>query len=236
MARQVTADRQLLESAIRRLLRTVADLDDNDFREPSGLPGWSCAHVLTHLARAADARTRLLTAARAGAIGRQYPSEESRAQEIQAGAHRPVPVIRADLHQALDRLRDAAATHPARLWSAPGEWLGGRQMPVHRVLPGMYREIEYHHVDLRAGYQPADWPGDFVASQLASVAQSMTHRADCPAITIRAPQATHRIGDGALATITGEAPDLLAWLAGRAAGQNLHRTPAGPLPRIPPLA
>jgi len=124
--RQVTADKELLDAAIRRLLRTVATLEDDDVAGPSGLPGWSRGHVLTHLARAADSRTGLLTAARAGKIGRQYPSEESRAQEIEAGARHPAPVILVDLRQALDRLRDVVAGHAAQLWNAPGEWLGGK--------------------------------------------------------------------------------------------------------------
>ena len=63
----------------------------------------------------------------------------------------------------------------------------------------------------------------------------MTGRGDCPAVTIRAPEATYRIGDGELATVTGDAADLLAWLTGRADGHNLQRDQAGPLPAVPPL-
>lgn len=232
---QVSADRARLEASIRRLLQTAEALADEDIRRPSGLPGWSRAHVLTHLARAADARTGLLAAARAGTIGRQYPSEESRAGEIAAGARRPGRVVRADLREALDRFRAAADGHPAGLWDALGEWLGGRRQPVHRVLPGLHKEIEYHHVDLRAGYVPADWPREFTASQLDAVTRSMTGRADCPAVTIRAPEATYRIRDGALATISGGAPDLLAWLTGRGDGRQLQQEPGGPLPAMPPL-
>src|SRR6266567_1974180 len=42
------------------------------------------AHVLTHVAQAADARTRMLLAARAGRVGEQYPSEEARTEAIDA--------------------------------------------------------------------------------------------------------------------------------------------------------
>ncbi len=232
----VIADQARLQGSIGRLLQTVAALTDDDILQPSLLPGWDRAHVLTHLSRAADARTGLLAAARAGIIGRQYPSEESRAREIEAGAGRPAPVIRADLGRALERFRAAADDHPADRWDALGEWLGGHRQPVHRVLPGLHKEIEYHHVDLSAGYRPADWPQEFVDTQLSTVTRSMTRRAGCPAVTIRASHATYRIGDGELATVTGGAADLLAWLTGRADGHDLQRVPAGPLPPIPPFA
>jgi maleylpyruvate isomerase len=91
-------------------------------------------------------------------------------------------------------------------------------------------------VDLGAGYRPADWPQEFVDSQLSSVTQSMTRRGTCPAVTIRASHTTYRIGDGALATVTGDAAGLLAWLTGRADGHDLQRVPAGPLPPIPPFS
>jgi maleylpyruvate isomerase len=104
------------------------------------------------------------------------------------------------------------------------------------VLPGLHKEIEYHHVDLSAGYRPADWPQEFVDTQLSAVTRSMTRRAGCPAVTIRASHATYRIGDGELATVTGGAADLLAWLTGRADGHDLQRVPGGPLPPIPPFA
>ena len=36
-------------------LDQVATLDDDDFAGPSGLPDWSRAHVVAHVARNADA-------------------------------------------------------------------------------------------------------------------------------------------------------------------------------------
>ncbi|MFD0327451.1 maleylpyruvate isomerase N-terminal domain-containing protein [Streptacidiphilus monticola] len=60
-------------------------LTDSEVREPSLLPEWTRAHVLTHIARAADSRTRLLTAARTGAQLPQYLSEEERSRQIEAG-------------------------------------------------------------------------------------------------------------------------------------------------------
>lgn len=232
---RIRAGREQVESSIQRVLRTVAALAEHEFPAPSGLPGWTRAHVLTHLARASDARAGLLAAARAGVVGRQYPSEESRAGDIEAGARRPGPAVRADLENAFGRFLAAVDSHPADRWEADGEWLGGRRRPVHRVLPGLRSEIEYHHVDLCAGYRPADWPEDFVTDQLGRVARSMSGRTDAPPVTIVTPNATMRIGDGTLAAVTGAAPDVLAWMTGRSGGGPLTITPPGDLPPFPPL-
>jgi maleylpyruvate isomerase len=46
---------QLCREAQARLMQQVAHLSDNGIRSPSLLPDWTLAHVLTHLARNADA-------------------------------------------------------------------------------------------------------------------------------------------------------------------------------------
>ncbi|MFI6470242.1 maleylpyruvate isomerase N-terminal domain-containing protein [Streptomyces sp. NPDC050516] len=52
-----------------RLGATLASLTDQQADRPSLLTGWSRGHVVTHLARSADAYHRLLTLARTGAEG-----------------------------------------------------------------------------------------------------------------------------------------------------------------------
>jgi maleylpyruvate isomerase len=203
---------------------------------PSALPGWSRAHVATHVARAADSRRRLLDAARAGHVGHQYESESHRAQEIEEGASRPAAAIRLDVDESLRRLLTAVAEHPADQWQAPGHWLGAGEHPVWRVVPSMRREAEYHHVDLAAGYGPAQWPADFVDEQLADVVASMTRRADAPAVTLALPGRTLRVHNGGSVTVLGAPAEALAWLTGRGSGARLTSQPPGPLPPLPPLA
>ena len=59
----------MLAGSAARFLGTAQALTDDDLCQASGLPGWTRAHVLTHLAQAADSRTGLLRAARAGRVG-----------------------------------------------------------------------------------------------------------------------------------------------------------------------
>ena len=55
------------------------------------------------------------------------------------------------------------------------------------------REVEVHHVDLGLGYEPSDWPEDYVAWEL-------------PMLLATAPTRVHR---------TDDVRALVAWLSGR---------------------
>ena len=57
-------------------------LADDDLREPSGLPGWSRAHVVSHFSRNARALVNLLDWARKGVATPMYPYVEARADGI----------------------------------------------------------------------------------------------------------------------------------------------------------
>src|SRR5512145_2600597 len=75
-------------AATQRLVRTAEQLDDDTVRLPSLCPGWTRAHVLTHVARNADALTNLLTWASTGVETPMYESAEARAADIEAGSPR----------------------------------------------------------------------------------------------------------------------------------------------------
>ena len=118
----------MLAGSAARFLGTAQALTDDDLYQASALPGWTRAHVLTHLAQAADSRTGLLRAARAGRVGRQYPSGQARADAIDAGARRPPAAIRASLHRAVQDCLTAIREHPRHLWDAPAIWLGAGRL------------------------------------------------------------------------------------------------------------
>ena len=79
-------DRALDEmaAATDRLLRSVDGLTEEDLAGPSLLPGWTRAHVLTHVARNADGFVNLVHAARTGEDREMYAGWEGRPR----GRHR----------------------------------------------------------------------------------------------------------------------------------------------------
>ncbi|MDQ0791778.1 maleylpyruvate isomerase family mycothiol-dependent enzyme [Streptomyces sp. B1I3] len=230
-----TALLPLLGTSVERLLASAITLSDDDVRAPSRLPGWSRAHVLTHVARSADSRTRLLTAARTGTDLPQYSDEAQRQREIEEGAGRPAAVLADDLENALHRFLRAAHDQPEDTWDVPVRWLGGGLRPVRGAIGSMLREVEVHHTDLGTGHRPTDWPPYFVMRELATTAEALSDRPDAPAVVLLADEdkALRQVGDGKGPQVSGPAAELLGWLTGRTDGTVLTVDPPVPLPAVP---
>ena len=80
------SDLQAVRAATRRLLHTIDPLTDAQAHEPSRLPGWNRAQVLTHIARNADGVRNMVEHATRGEVGDQYPGGvEQRSREINSG-------------------------------------------------------------------------------------------------------------------------------------------------------
>ncbi|MEU0744154.1 maleylpyruvate isomerase family mycothiol-dependent enzyme [Streptomyces sp. NPDC006134] len=226
----------LLRTSAGRLLATAAKLSDEDVRAPSLLPGWSRAHVLTHLARSADSRHRLLVSARSDADLPQYADEGRRAQEIEEGAGRSAAVLLDDLDSSLHRFLTAVGEHPDGAWEVPVRWLGGGLRPARGAVGSMLREVEVHHTDLATGHGPADWPAFFVARELETTVRKLCEDPDAPPMALCADEdrVLRVVGDGPGPRVTGPAAELLGWLTGRTDGRALTVRPSGPLPTPPP--
>jgi maleylpyruvate isomerase len=227
-------------AATDRVLVTATALSDAQAREPSLLPGWSRGHVLTHIARNADGMVNLLRWARTGTPTPMYASAESRAADIEVGAGRPAAALAADVRESAAALTAEAASMPEDAWTAQVRALNGPPFPALGVLERRLSEVEIHHVDMAAGYSPADWPGDFLSEALPRVAESFAGRDDVPSCVARAEGAkdSFRLGPERAGTpaviINGRPADLLAWLLGRGDGASLTVTGGGAVPQLPP--
>ncbi|MDA0638335.1 maleylpyruvate isomerase family mycothiol-dependent enzyme [Nonomuraea sp. MCN248] len=222
-----------------RLLATAASLTDADVRAPSLLPGWTRGHVLAHLARNADSHVNLLTWARTGMRTPQYPSQEDREAGIEAGAGRPAAEHVVDLRDSAARLDRAVRTLPEEAWRSP---VGGLRPPYHPAwycLVRRLREVGVHHVDLNAGYGPADWPESFVSRELKTCLlmwpyeQSTISGARFVSAAGEPLDEWSGLGDGPV--VEGVPADMLAWLTGRSSGDGVRVVPKGePVPPPPP--
>jgi maleylpyruvate isomerase len=236
-----------------RLLRTVQRMSPEQVFEPSALPGWTRGHVLTHIARNADALGNLLRGARLGERIPMYPSPEAREHDIEQGAKRPLAEQLADLGTSTLELATAAATMPTAAWSFEVPHRTG-PFPAAVVADKRYAEIEYHHVDLGLDYTPAHWPADFVAYQLAQLTSRYSGAEELRPLLLldTDTEARYRLGSGAAEplALAGPGTALVAWLSGRSDGSVLTgASPAGSapagsapdgtsdtLPTLPPLA
>jgi maleylpyruvate isomerase len=225
-----------VDRATDRLLRTVAALDgDRAVAAPSLLPGWTRGHVLAHVARNADGLTNLLTWARTGVITPQYASADQRERDIAAGAPRGRDEHLADVRESAARFAAAADALPADGWSFVLDIPGAAQ-PAALVVWRRLREVEVHHVDLAAGYAPADWPAAFAHRLLHEAVTGFAARDDAPALVLRPDDAGHDLTVGAAdgaPIVAGPAGPLAAWLTGRSPGDGLTVSPPGPLPTTP---
>jgi maleylpyruvate isomerase len=235
----VTADPLVLitevDRATGRLLDTAARLTDRDIAGASRLPGWTRGHVLTHLARNADGLTNLLSWARTGVRTPQYASWDKRNADIEAGAPRAAAEQVEDLRAAIGRFSAAAEQMPAEAWAV--ELDTEPRQPAAGVIWRRLREVEVHHVDLDAGYEPADWPDAFSHRLLHDIMATLGKRADAPAVALHAVDLGHALPFGAageVPTVTGPAYAIAGWLSGRSRGDELTLDPPGPLPEPPP--
>ncbi|MEU9014755.1 maleylpyruvate isomerase family mycothiol-dependent enzyme [Streptomyces sp. NPDC048479] len=217
-----------VREATDRLLSAAAGLDDVGTAEPSQLPGWSRGHVLAHLSRNADALVNVLE-------GRpMYVSAEAREADIERDAPRTLAAQLADVRDTAARFQ-AVGADPAD-WTRTVELRNGVTDVAARVPFRRLIEVELHHVDLGIGYALDDLPEEFTAREIAFLAQRFSGRADVPPTRIVADTGEWQTGgeDGAPVTVSGAAPTLLGWLAGRRDGADLD-TAGAPLPALPPL-
>ncbi|MGH3449016.1 MAG: maleylpyruvate isomerase N-terminal domain-containing protein, partial [Nocardioidaceae bacterium] len=125
----------------------------------------------------------------------RYPGGPSqRDSDIAKGAARSARELIDDVTSSAERLEGVWARSEQAGWPhadilATDHWRTTAS-PVRRL-----REVEVHHVDLGLGYEPTDWPDDYVRWELAETLE-------------RLPQRISGAGD---------TQRLLAWLIGRTA-------------------
>jgi maleylpyruvate isomerase len=202
------------------LLAVAEKLTDDELRAPSGLPGWTRAHVVGHVARNAEALTRLAHWARTGDETPMYADAEQRAAEIERTAALPASTVRADLARTAEQLDTALAALTARQWQAQVRSALGRAIPAAEVPWMRIREVWLHAVDLDAGATVADLPDAVLDLLLDDVTAVLSGKEGCPAFELAPRDRSHTwpLGEGAARpVITAPAADVVGWLTGRVA-------------------
>jgi maleylpyruvate isomerase len=211
-----------------RLLATVNGLDPSSIGAPSLCAGWTRGHVLTHIARNADALLALVTNATTGSTAPMYASPEARDRDIEVGAHRPLAEQVGDLEASAARFRSAAESlsdevADVKLVARNNTSVRARFLPFMRL-----RELVIHHVDLDAGFGFADVDEPVLLQLLQDTVRRLRANPETPSMAVRTDEGdAWSIGDGR-PTVSGTRAAVLGWLArGQTAGV------AGDLPTLP---
>jgi len=205
----------------------------DDLRRPCRLPGWTRGHVVTHVARNAEALCRLLTWARTGIETPMYPSAQARDTDIEAGAARPQAEQLNDVRRTGAAFAAAAQQLSAADWAAT---VGTRHGPVRAFsVPWVRaRELWLHLVDLDAGVQIDAMPADIATALVRDLADWM-HTRVAGRIELHSPNSepvSFGPGSAVPVQVSGTVQQLAGWLTGRCTGAQL-RAGAG-LPVLPP--
>lgn len=194
------------------MLDGMSAAGDLDGAAPSRLPDWSVGHVLTHLARNADSITRVLDAtARGETVDRYEGGTGGRDAAIDSGRDQSADALVDDVRRSIWRLEQTWSNHAA--WDGRSRESFDREIPVSDLPFMRWREVEVHRVDLGLGYEPDDWPEQYVRLELRELEMRWN---------ARRPMGLTGLPPEALAVAP---PVRLAWLLGRTVIEGLP--PAG---------
>ena len=215
------------------LMRSAAGLDDESVRAASLCEGWTRAHVLSHIARNADALVNLVGSAVTGTPRAMYDSPEARDGDIATGSTRGAQEIFTDLEDSAAGFAAAAtelagAPEQVEVEMRAGRTVRGGQLPTLRLM-----EVVFHHVDLDAGYTFADADAGFVQRSVSNAIERIMASGQAPSIALRSDEGGRwSIGDGANSSqsVTGSNAALLLWLA---RGDGTEISSNAPLPEMP---
>lgn len=222
-----------LATAEARLATDLAGRDPDWASRPSGLVGWTRAHVVAHLAGNAYGLINLCDWAATGTPTPMYPSKEERAREIERRAALSWPDLVHDacagaeaLTSRLKRLTEPLSERTVRLGS-------GTAIKATDLANARIQEVEIHSVDLAAEYQTGDWAEPFTIRTFDRIAPFFLSERQVPARILRSGDSGRcwEVGTSG-PDLLGTEADLLAWLLGRPHGP-LRTSNDSPLPVAP---
>jgi maleylpyruvate isomerase len=213
-----------------RRLETLlaAVLTDEVAALASRLDGWTVGHLVTHLARNADAHAWVVEQAGRGEVVPMYPGGSTeRSAGIDAGAGRGAADLLTDLLAADQRLEQAWADASHETWA---EGIGLRAAGPTTVSDFVFlrwREVEVHHADLgvpdvdEAAADPWDvLPTTYLDHEWAEMTAGLAARLpeDVTAVLVPGDRPSRAYGRGEQRVVVhGTAGRVLAWLMDRGA-------------------
>jgi maleylpyruvate isomerase len=201
-----------------RLRDLLSGLSDEAARRPSALPGWSRAHVLSHIEGVCLALARQARYAFRGEMVEPYDGgRPARDAAIEAGASRTAAELRRAVEDALGEAGAAWTAAGPQDWARPVRYRDG---DLVAVLLSWWRELEIHTADADLGYRSDGWTRELCGHALDFLAPRAPQGVRLELVATDGPEA-RSYGTGEPYVVRGALADLTAWMAGRA--------PTGPL-------
>lgn len=221
----------LLDVETDRLLTTCTRLSDP--HRPTLCAGWDVAHLLTHLARNADALGNLVQWAVDGVERAAYESDESRDAAIADGGRRPLEEIVADVRDTSFRFRELAQELTGPAGESEVRTRTGTVVKAHQIVTLRIDEVVLHHVDLLTDYTLDQADPGWLGRTLRRGAARWEGTGRAPALTLRPEGLPALPLGGGGPEVGGTAGQLLLWLA---RGRTDDLSSPAVLPEPPPWA
>lgn len=228
---RIVADLLLARRGTAYFTRLVNELSDEDLYRPSGLPGWTRAHVLAHIGYNARALSNVVAHAHLGENVDMYPSRVYRDNQIDFGATLNPTALR-NLHfHALVHLNVEWRDLPEESWGQEFTTLTGAQVAVAKTPWMRAREVWVHAVDLGNGGRFRQFPIPVIERIFREAVERVDPanagaegEAHVTVVPLDRPELASQLGaasgadkgPGAL-TVEGTLADLTQWITGRGA-------------------
>jgi maleylpyruvate isomerase len=198
--------------ATQRLLGFTIGMAEDEWHSPTALPGWSRAHVATHLARSAEHLSRVTETVLAGLPQPPELVAGQRSTDLETGADRDGLALQIDMDTTAGALQ--AEIEKVTDWSRPVR-LHGLSLTLAAVPLARLHEVCVHHLDLDGAYS-ADAVDPAAAAWLLRWVLDLLADADLPALRVEGDSLAADLGRGEeRRRVSGSDARLWAWLSGR---------------------
>jgi len=207
--------RRSLIGSTQALLGDTIGLSDDEWQAPSGLPGWTRAHVASHLAQQADGLTALVDRLKPQGPPPVWPISAAD-NDLEAESRRRAVDLQVALDTSAGRLLAALERLPERAWSTRLTTPVG-PLPARALAYARLNEVVLHHLDLRLSLSLGDLDAALVEALLLWNAGRLDRRLRHGRLHLMSDDGLDLlIGSGLRQTdIRGASAGLLGWLTGR---------------------
>lgn len=222
-------DLSALRTHTDRLVATVRGLQDPG--SATLCEGWTRGHVVTHVARNAEAVGRLADWAVTGTPQPMYPGgAEARDAAIEEGARRPPEALLTDVLSTAQALEPRLAALRGELAAPRVEMRGGLLVDATRLPFLRLREVVFHHVDLQSGFDFGDVEDELLRRFVEDAVERLQRDERAPGLELVSDAGDRWTVGGGGPRVEGSLAGLVLWLARRRPDEV---SSSGPLPELP---